>query len=162
MLKVVLLAVMIFWLAACSSAPSASFFCQGEPPLGTWGQVHMSALHNAASVQESHSQLWARTVPERKFRCRKSNSCINWGKLEPLWPGCWRYFCCSGGGPFFRANLALLHRMQAEPTHLEASKENIEMKPKCTNEVVLVFSEVCPIFVSPGPISWRNLHPCMG
>lgn len=54
-------------------------------------------------------------MPARKFRCRKSNSCISWGKLEPLWPECWSYFCCSGGDLFFRANLAPLHRLQAEP-----------------------------------------------
>lgn len=49
-----------------------------------------------------------------KFRCWKSNSCISRGKLEPLWPGCWSYFCCSGGDLFFRVNLAPLYHIQAE------------------------------------------------
>lgn len=102
-------------LQLCSMS---QLFCQGEK-MGTRGQVHTSALHNTVPVQESHSHLWARMVPARKFRWLKSNSCISWGKLEPLWPRCWSCFCCSGDDLLFRANLALLHADPAAPGSLQ-------------------------------------------
>lgn len=110
----------------------------------------MRTPHNAASLQESHRRLWARTVPAHTFGCQTSNSCRIWGKFEALW----RYFCSFGGDLFFGADLASLR-------HLEASKKDVEMKPKCPNKVVWVSSAASPFATSRAHLL-RNLHPHPG